>query len=107
MTEQNEQDFQSATNCWICQQEFKDVNNPKVRDHCHILRHYKGAAHKLCNRKLALKPGITPIPTVMHNLKGYDSHLIMQHIDKISDRISCIPSNSEKCISFSVGQLSF
>ena len=77
----------------------------QVSGHCHILGHYRGAAHKLCNLKLALKPGITPFPVVIHNLKGYDTHPIMQHTDTISDRILCIPSNSEKYISFSVGQL--
>ena len=37
MSEKNEKDFQSATQCWICQKEFNDEKNPKVRDHCHIL----------------------------------------------------------------------
>ena len=51
--------------------------------------------------------GIIPIPVVMYNLKGYDSHLVMQQIDKISGRISCFLSNSEKYICFSVEQLKF
>ena len=37
MSEKNEKDFQSATQCWISQKEFKDEKNAKVRDHCHIL----------------------------------------------------------------------
>ena len=32
MSEKNEKDFQSATQCWICQKEFNDEKNPKVRD---------------------------------------------------------------------------
>ena len=107
MSEKNEKDFQSATQCWICQKEFNDEKNPKVRDHCHILGQYRGPAHKICNVKLAIKPWITPIPVVFHNLKGYDSHLIMQQIHKITGRLSCIPNNTEKYISFSVGQLKF
>ena len=103
----HEKDFQSATQCWICQKEFNDEKNPKVRDHCHILGQYRGPAHKTCNTKLAIKPWITPIPVVFHNLKGYDSHLIMQQIHKITGRLSCIPNNTEKYISFSVGQLKF
>ena len=107
MSEKNEKDFQSATQCWICQKEFNDEKNPKVRDHCHILGQYRGPAHKICNVKLAIKPWITPIPVVFHNLKGYDSHLIMQQIHKITGRLSCISNNTEKYISFSVGQLKF
>ena len=107
MSEKNEKDFQSATQCWICQKEFNVEKNPKVRDHCHILGQYRGPAHKICNTKLAIKPWITPIPVVFHNLKGYDSHLIMQQIHKITGRLSCIPNNTEKYISFSVGHLKF
>ena len=105
MSEKNEKDFQSATQCWVCQKEFNDEKNPKVRDHCHIL--YRGPAHKTCNTKLVIKPWITPISVVFHNLKGYDSHLIMQQIHKIKGKLSCIPNNTEKYISFSVGQLKF
>ena len=36
-----------------------------------------------------------------------DSHLIMQAISRAEGRISCIPNNTEKCISFSIGQLRF
>ena len=101
MSEKNEKDFQSATQCWICQREFNDEKNPKVRDHCHILGLYRDPAHKTCNTKLVIKPWITPIPVVFHNLKGYDSHLIMQQIHKITGRLSCIPNNTEKYISLS------
>ena len=94
MSEKNE-DFQSATQCWICQKDFNDENNLKERNHCHIMGLY------------VIKPWITPIPVVLYNLKGYGSHLIMQQIHKITGRLSCIPSNTEKYISFSVGQLKF
>ena len=107
MSKKNEEDFQSVTQCWICQKEFNDEKNPKVRDHFYILGLYRGPAHKICNVKLAIKPWITPIPVVFHNLKGYDSHLIMQQIHKITGRLSCIPNNTEKYISFSVVQLKF
>ena len=79
----------------------------KVRDHSHITGEYKGAAHNNCNLKLKLKPYKTPISVVFHNFKGYDSHLIMQNIAKVQGRISCIPNNTEKYISFSLGQLKF
>ena len=44
---------------------------------------------------------------VFHNLRGYDSHLLMQAISKVEDRVSCISDNTEKYISFSLRQLRF
>ena len=44
----------------------------------------------------------------MHTLRGYDSHLIMQELGSIKNKpINCIASNTEKYISFSVGNLQF
>ena len=104
ITEQNIQDYDKATHCWICKQE---INKDKVRDHCHFTGEYRGSAHKSCNLKLTIKPNKTKIPVVFHNLKGYDSHLIMQKIHKGSGNITCIANNAEKYISFSIGQLKF
>ena len=44
---------------------------------------------------------------VFHNLRGYDSHLIMQAISETAAKITCIPNNTEKYISFTLGQLRF
>ena len=113
MTEQNIKDYENATKCWICEQEIAPSvktakQQQKVRDHCHFTGEYRGAAHKSCNLKLKIQPGKTKIPVVFHNLKGYDSHLIMQKkIHKAKDNITCIPNNTEKYISFSVEQLKF
>ena len=52
----------------------------KVRDHCHITGKYEGSAHRDCNINLKLNH---KIPVVFHNLKNYDSHLIMQELGKI------------------------
>ena len=106
MTEKNKIDYENATKCWICEQEITE-KNPKVRDHCHFTGKYRGAAHKSCNLKLKIKSGKTKIPVVFHNLKGYNSHLIMQKIHKAKGNITCIPNNTEKYISFSVAQLKF
>ena len=85
MTDQNNQDYDNATHCWICE---KEITKDKVRDHCHFTGEYRGAAHKACNLKLAIKPNKTKIPVVFHNLRGYDSHLIMQKIHKASGNIT-------------------
>ena len=78
-----------------------------MRDHCHITGGYRGAAHNACNLKLRLNPKTTRIPVVFHNLRGYDFHLLMQAISKVEGRVSCIPNNTEKYISFFLGQLRF
>ena len=102
LTPQEEKDFQSATICLICEQDlFKDEETGqiiKVRDHCHFTGEYRGAAHKQCNLKCK-KPLILPV--LFHNLQGYDSHLFMKQLAKISGDLSCIPSTEEKYISFS------
>ena len=54
--------------------------NGHLRDHCHITGKYRGSAHNFCNLKLRLNPEYIKIPVIFHNLKGYDSHFIMQKI---------------------------
>jgi hypothetical protein len=44
------------------------------------------------------------IPVVFHNLRGYDSHLIMQEIGKFGLEVNVIPNNMEKYMSFSLGK---
>ena len=82
---------------------FKD----SVRDHDHMTGKYRGAAHNECNFKLKLNPKTMPIPVIFHNLKGYDGHLLMQAMARVRGEIKCIPTNTEKYISFSLGNLRF
>ena len=78
----------------------------RVRDHCHITGSYRGSAHDDCNLKLQNKPENTKIPVIFHNLRGYDSHFIMQQIGKIAKigqnemNINVIPNNLEKYMAF-------
>ena len=39
---------------------------------------------------------------VFHNLRGYDSHLIMQEIGKFNKDINIIPNNMEKYMAFMI-----
>ena len=102
LSTQEEKDFQSATMCHICEQKlFKDKETGqilKVRDHCHFTGEYRGAAHNQCNLNCK-KPLILPV--IFHNLQGYDSHLFIKQLAKVSGDLSCIPSTEEKYISFS------
>ena len=52
------------------------------------------------------------IPVVMHNLRGYDSHLIIKKAFEINEqignrKIDGIPNSNEKFMSFSIGNLKF
>ena len=96
--------FNEATKCWICNEEFDDTadekgyrKNEKVKDHCHYTGRFRGAAHNSCNLKYK-KPKF--IPVVFHNLSGYDSHLFIKNLGFTDGNIDCIPNNEEKYISF-------
>ena len=96
MTDQDQMDFEAATHCHICGEHLEE---DRVRDHCHVSGKFRGAAHNECNLKFRI-PSF--IPVVFHNLKGYDAHLIMQHLGKLDAEVTCIPNNMEKYISFTV-----
>ena len=116
MTEENEQEFKKATTCHICDKKYteKDI---RVRDHCHITGEFRGSAHQECNLKLRINPKEIKIPVIFHNLRGYDSHFIMQEIGAIVKKyayknnkgeekqmnINAIPNNMEKYMAFMLG----
>ena len=68
MTKENNEGFENATKCWICDNDYIDTDI-KVRDHCHITGKYRGSEHRDCsiNVKLSQK-----IAVVFRNLKNYD-----------------------------------
>ena len=104
MTKEDNEDFENSTKCWICDNDYID-NDVKVRDHCHITGKYRGSAHRDCNINVKLNH---KIPVVFHNLKNYDSHLIMQELGKFNLKINVIPNGLEKYMSFTINnKLSF
>ena len=117
MTEENEIDFRKATKCHICDRQYQD-EDIRVRDHCHITGEFRGSAHQDCNLRLEINPEKIKIPVFFHNLKGYDSHFIMQQIGDIAKKhcytnkrgeechmsINCIPNNMEKYMAFMLGK---
>ena len=98
-------EFKKQTKCKNCDKKF--MQKDKVIDHDYITGKYRGAAHSSCNLKLRIDPNKIKIPVFFHNLRGYDAHLIMQHIGEQDGTMSCIPNNKEKYISFSWRQLEF
>ena len=95
ITEEEQEQFNQASNCWICGQLLNVQDS--VRDHCHFTGRYRGAAHNRCNLKYS-KPN--NISVFFHNLAGYDSHLFIKKLGVTEGPIDCIPNNEEKYISF-------
>ena len=116
MTKEDEEEFQKANKCHICNKKYTN-EDIKVRDHCHITGKYRGSAYQDCNLKLRIKPEEIKIPVIFHNLRGYDSHFIMQEIGAIVKKntyknkkgeekqmnINAIPNNMEKYMAFMLG----
>ena len=100
MTASDEADFQNTNKCWICQKRYKGDENIPVGDHCHITGKYRGSAHNTCNLKLQISAEKIKIPVVFHNLKGYDSHFIIEKLGDIIKReplnVKVIATNAEK-----------
>ena len=111
MTSDDELCFKLEEKCHICSEKYTD-KDIRVRDHCHITGKYRGSAHQECNLKLRIDPEKIKIPVIFHNLRGYDSHFIMQQIGKITNKhtyknkqmnINAIPNNMEKYMAFMLG----
>ena len=94
ITEEEQESFDNATRCWICNSAI--VDDDKVRDHCHYTGKYRGAAHSKCN--LALKKDKT-IPVGFHNGTKYDFHLLVRELGRVNGYIRTIARNSEQYIS--------
>lgn len=60
-----------------------------------------------CNLNLRINPKTVPIPVDFQNLKGYDAYHLMSILGRYGKEVKCIPNNTEKYISFSVGGLCF
>ena len=116
MTEDDEQRFRTMDGCHICGNKYTD-KDVRIRDHCHITGKFRGSAHQECNLKLRIKPEDIKIPVIFHNLRGYDSHFIMQQIGEIAKKhaytnkkgekqdlnINAIPNNMKKYMAFMFG----
>ena len=108
LTKDDERNFKEADKCYICNKRYsaKDV---RVRDHCHITGKNRGSAHQDCNINYR---STDKISVIFHNLKGHDSHFIMQTIGEIANKhthknkkgeekqmdINVIPNNMENIL---------
>ena len=98
MSAEYEERFQLSDKCWICDKLF-DAENNKVKDHCNITGKDRGSAHWSCNVNLKLNRKVS---VIFNNLRGYDSHLIMQEINKFDIELNVIPNGLEKYTAFTI-----
>ena len=84
MSKENNDDFKYSTKCWIIVISLENI---------------KGSTHRDCNINLKLNH---KIPVVFHNLKNYDSHLIMQELGNFNHKLNVIPTVLEKYMSFTI-----
>ena len=96
MNEEEEHLFQKSNSCWICKT-LIDNDEEKVRDHCHVTGKFRGAAHWNCNINFQLTK---KVPVILHNLRGHDSHLIFNELDKFDVKINVIPNGLKKYMAF-------
>ena len=80
LTKEELKSSQDVKVCYICGKRIlkklsKRINYCKVRDHCHSIGKYIGAAHSICNLKINVR---NEIPAVFHNGSNYDYPLIIE-----------------------------
>lgn len=110
LTLEEEQMHQSASHCFLCKKPFieNDIDadgflNCKVYEHDHFTGHYNGPAHNNCNINFTLP---NYIPLFFHNLKGYDAHFIIKHLDtNLFSKCEIVPQNMEKFIAFKIDHI--
>ena len=96
--------FNNATTCHIY---TKPLVGDKVRDHCHIVGSYRGAAHNEYNLMYMISKSGWKLPVVIHKLKGYDGHMIVKALKSEFGKVRVIPQNMGKYLSLTVDQLKF
>ena len=88
ISEEEERLLQQSNSCLICKK-LIDNDEKKVRDHCHETGKFRGAACWNCNKNFHLTKNLS---VIFHNLRGYDSHVFFNELDKFDVKISVIPN---------------
>ena len=99
LNHKQEKEFQQATHCYVCKNEFTDL----IREHNHLNGKYRGPACQSCNTKEGRDT--KTIPVFIHNGSGYDFHFLVQEIVKYSNKykkVEVLPKTKEDCISISM-----
>ena len=99
MSEKEEEQLQSSNIC-STSEKLIDDDDEKVRDQFHVTGKFRGAAHWSCNIQLTEKA-----PVIFHNLRGYDSHLIFDELNKFDTKTDVIPNRLEKYMAFFLNKI--
>ena len=105
LTKEQPKSYKNAKICYISKEKLenkylKDKKYRKVRDHCHQLGEYRGAAHSIYNLKYSVPKSV---PIVFHNRSNYDYHIIMKELaEKFKKQFTCLAEDTEKYITFTV-----
>ena len=104
LTKKEEKHYNKQNVSYICKKEGNtydsDKKHHKVKDHCHYMGTYRGAAHNICKLRYRIPK---EIPIVFHNGSTYDYHFIIKELVKEFDgNFECLGENTEKYITFSV-----
>ena len=106
-TPEQEHQLKNQKDCYLCNKPLPKDRKYKHLDHCHYTGDIIAYAHPVCNqqRKLPKK-----IPVVIHNFKGYDSHLLIRDLCAAEDdlnSVSLIPKNMEQYTSIRTDKFVF
>jgi hypothetical protein len=99
ITKDEEEEYNNDNICYIC---HKEITKDKNKFICVETKKYLGCIHNNCSY---LNYKNSCIPIIMHNAKGYDTHLILSSICDLEwkEKLSCIPLSTEKFLSFQIG----
>ena len=111
----SDEGFEETDGCIICDGKFDGQN--KKTYYCQFTGVAKGSAHEKCNKNVFIEPNKLKIPVLCHNLRGYDSHFIMQEIGDfivenkylnqkgkdVSMNLNVIANNQEKYMAIMLG----
>ena len=100
MTKKHNEYFKKSTKCGTCDNDYTDID-VKVRDYCYVTGKHRGSAQRDCNIKVKLNHKIS---VVCHNLKNYDSHLVMQELEKFHFKTNVIPNVLGKHMNFKINK---
>ena len=113
LTQSQLESYANCQNCPSCDVHF---NGNKVRHHCHVTGQFVSALCLNCNlqykykmRKIDQDNWAYMVPVVLHNLKGYDSHVIIKNLDRFfaPKDVNVIATNMEKYMAFEIEGLRF
>ena len=105
LTPTQQQQFDNATNCHICNVPFNEQVT-KIRERNHFNEKYRGAACQSCNTREGKSS--KEIPVFFHNGSNYDFHFIVTELIKCENqynKVEVLPKTSEEYISITYSNI--